>query len=140
MTARHGQCLCGAVTFEAAETGGFGVCHCHQCQRWLGGPMLGVTVPEAAMSIEGPVVTRRTSGWASRSRCGECGSPLWYRWDKGADGTGNYEVPIGLLDDANGLTLAREIFIEEKPDCFDLAGEHPRLTWAQLKPQLEASE
>ena len=123
---RTGRCLCGAVTFRAAEVGAFGVCHCRMCQRWLGGPMLGVTVPEAAMTVEGPVVATRTSDWASRSRCADCGSPLWYRWDRGVDGAGNYEVPIGLLDDADGLRLRHEIFTGEKPDCFAFAGDHPR--------------
>lgn len=128
-----GQCLCGAVRFSAARLGDFGICHCRQCQRWLGGPMMGVTVAEGDMTVaEGaPVETRRTSEWASRSRCGACGSPLWYRFDRGQDGTGNYEVPIGLLDDANGLALKREIFIDRKPDCFDVAGEHDRLTEAE---------
>ncbi|MBY6201525.1 GFA family protein [Maritalea mobilis] len=125
-----GQCLCGAVRFTAAKLGGFGICHCGQCNRWLGGPMLGVTVEQADMSVaEGaPIVTRRTSGWASRSRCAECGSPLWYRFDKGVDGAGNYEVPLGILDDANGLALTREIFIDRKPDSYSFAGAHERLT------------
>ena len=134
MTTRSGQCACGAVRFSFTEPGNFGICHCAQCQKWLGGPMLAVTVQEADMSIEGAghIAARRTSTWATRSRCGTCGSPLWYRYDKGVDGAGNYEVPIGLLDDANGLTLRREIFIEAKPDCFDFAGEHPRLTKSDL--------
>lgn len=130
-TERTGQCLCGAVTFTAARIGNFGVCHCGQCQRWAGGPLMAVTVREDDMRFEGPVVARRTSGWASRSRCGECGSPLWYRFDRGTDGVGDYEVPVGLLDDANGLDLKREIFIDRKPDSFALAGDHERLTEAE---------
>ena len=135
MSARTGQCLCGAVRFTAADTGDFGACHCQMCQRWLGGPMLGVTVPEAAMAIEGAehVVTRRTSDWASRSRCGTCGSPLWYRYDKGRDGEGDYELPVGLLDDADGLPLRRELFADIKPDSWSLAGDHERLTTAQVR-------
>ncbi|NND71473.1 MAG: GFA family protein, partial [Rhodothermales bacterium] len=35
------------------------------------------------------------------------------------------------LDDANGLTLEREIFIDRKPDSFQLAGDHVRLTEAE---------
>jgi len=133
MSGRTGQCLCGAVTFTAAKLGNFGVCHCGQCQRWTGGPLLGVTVEETDMAVAGAenVVSRRTSDWASRSHCGTCGSPLWYRFDKGVDGAGNYEVPVGLLDDANGLTLHREIFIDKKPDSFAFAGAHDRLTEAE---------
>ncbi len=132
--ARTGACLCGAVRFTAATLGNFGACHCKMCQRWTGGPLLGVSVAEADMSVEGAenVRTRRTSDWASRSNCATCGSPLWYRWDKGVDGAGGYEVPIGLLDDADGLVLHREIFIDAKPDGFALAGDHDRLTEVEV--------
>lgn len=128
-----GQCLCGAVHFSMHTTGNFGICHCRQCQRWTGGPLLAVTVPADDIDINGAdhIVSRRTSDWASRSHCGNCGSPLWYRHDRGTDDSGDYEVPIGLLDDANGLTLEREIFIDRKPDSFDFAGDHQRLTEAE---------
>lgn len=141
MSARPGKCMCGAVSFEAAELGGFGVCHCKMCQRWTGSALFGVTVPEAAMTItagQDAIVALRTSAWATRSHCGTCGSPLWYRYDKGEDGRGNYEVPIGLLDDANGLVLAREIFIDAKPDSFGIAGDHDRLTEAELMARIKA--
>ncbi|ROU03009.1 GFA family protein [Histidinibacterium lentulum] len=130
---RTGGCLCGAVRFEAARLGDFGVCHCTQCQRWAGGAFLGVNVPEDAMQLpeRAPVVTFRSSARASRSHCGTCGSPLWYRHDRGADGTGDYEVAIGLFDDGNGLELKSEIFIDRKPDSFALAGDHARLTEAE---------
>ncbi|SLN71000.1 GFA family protein [Roseisalinus antarcticus] len=132
-TMRTGGCLCGAVRFKAAETGSFGVCHCTQCQRWAGSALFGVTVPEAAMSIAGAenIGTYRSSAWASRSFCKTCGSALWYRPDMGVDGAGDYEVPIGLLDDPGGLDLHREIFIDRKPDSWTLVGDHPRLTEAE---------
>lgn len=138
MTARSGGCLCGAVRFEAAALGGLGACHCTDCQKWCGGPLLGVHVRQADLAITGAehVFARRTSGWASRARCAECGSPLWYRWDKGTDGAGNYEVPLGLFDDASGITLEREIFIDVKPDGFAFAGDHPRLTRAEVMASL----
>ncbi len=131
--ARSGRCLCSAVSFEAAETGGFGVCHCEQCRRWLGSAMFAVTVPEAAMCVTGAenICSLRSSDWASRSFCGKCGSALWYRYDRGVDGAGDYEVPVGLLDNAGGLVLEREIFADQKPECWRLAGDHPRLSRAE---------
>ena len=36
---------------------------------------------------------------------------------------GNLELPVGILDDANGLTLVNEIYIDEKPDSFAYVGE-----------------
>lgn len=128
-----GQCLCGAVHFTMNKMGDFGICHCRQCQRWTGAPLMAVTVPADDICISGSehIVTRRTSNWASRSHCGLCSSPLWYRHDHGADDTGDYEVPVGLIDDANGLVLQREIFIDQKPDSFNFAGNHRRLTEAE---------
>ncbi|ETX30473.1 GFA family protein [Roseivivax isoporae] len=130
---RTGSCLCGAVRFAAAELGSFGVCHCSQCQKWTGSALFAVTVPEHALRIEGgdAVRTRRTSDWASRSNCAGCGAPLWYRYDRGVDGAGDYELPVGLLDDANGLVLEREIFTDRKPDCWTLSGDHQRLSEAE---------
>ncbi len=141
MSARNGGCMCGAVRFTAQEVGDFGVCHCEQCRRWLGSAMFGVTVPEAAMQVEGSdgIRTLRSSGWASRSFCGTCGSALWYRFDKGVDASGDYEVPIGLLDDGSGFDLTREIFFDEKPDSWSLTGEHERLTRAETLAKFGAS-
>jgi hypothetical protein len=121
----------------ATEIGGFGVCHCKMCQRWAGSAMFGVTVPEAAMSITGSdrIGTLKSSSWASRSFCTTCGSSLWYRYDPHNTGGGSYEVPIGLFDDGNGLTLRREIFIDRKPDSFAVAGDHVRMTEAEVMAQ-----
>ena len=131
---RTGQCLCGAVKFTADRLGNFGVCHCTMCQRWSGSALFGVTVPEASMRIEDPdqaIAGRRSSDWATRYWCRACGSGLWYRHDKGLDGTGDYEVALGLFDDQNGLTLKREINIDLPPDSWALQGEHEKLTEAQ---------
>ena len=133
MTALSGHCLCGAVRFSASEAGNFGVCHCEMCRRNTGSALMAVTIPEAAFDLTGAehVATRRSSSWASRSWCRECGSPLWYRYDKGVDGAGDYEVAVGLLDDADALVLEREIFIDQKPRSWSLAGDHPRMTRAE---------
>lgn len=130
---KKGQCLCGAVSFAMDEVGDFGICHCRQCQRWTGGPLMAVTVHIDHMEIVGSehIISRRTSAWASRSHCGVCSSPLWYRHDRGLDDSGDYEVPIGLLDDADKLVLQREIFIDRKPECINFVGNHPRLTEAE---------
>ena len=132
---RTGGCLCGAVRFSAETGDSFGICHCEQCRRWAGGPLIAITVAEDAMRIEAgeTVVSRRTSGWASRSHCGTCGSPLWYRFDKGTDGAGPYEVPLGLLDDTTGLTLRREIFTDQSMADLHYQGSHERLDSAQTR-------
>ena len=131
---RTGACLCGAVRFTARTGTSYGICHCGQCRRWTGGPLMAITVAEDAMTVTGEgIVSRRTSAWASRSHCGTCGSPLWYRWDKGVDGSGDYEVPLGLLDDTSGLVLTREIYADEAPAGIAYAGSHDRLDAAATR-------
>ncbi len=135
MTQRTGQCLCGAVTFVArADKTEFGACHCKMCQRWTGSALLCVTVPQEQIEWSGSdhVATIQSSDWAERGWCNKCGSGLWYRVTAEGPHAGNYEVPIGLFDDPAGLTLTHEIFIDKKPDGFAFAGEHGRMTEAEV--------
>lgn len=135
MTEHRGRCLCGAVSFTISNLRpDFGACHCEMCRRWTGSAFLGISVPVTAMQIEGLDHIRRiqSSPWAERTWCGQCGSGLWYRVTADHAMSENYEVPIGLLDDADGLTFTREIFIDCKPDCFAYEGPHRLLTREQV--------
>ena len=122
---RSGGCLCGAVRFTATLTGtNFGVCHCPMCRKWTGSALLGITVPEGNVEWSGAehIARRRSSGWGERAWCRECGSPLWMRVTVDGPYSGNVELPLGLFDDANGLTLTNEIYIDHKPDSYAFAG------------------
>ena len=124
--ARTGGCLCGAVRFTARLTrSSFGVCHCQMCRRWTGSALMGVTVPVENVVWTGAehIATRQTSAWAMRAWCEDCGSGLYYRITSEGPMSANYELPVGILDDANGLTLVNEIYVDEKPDSFAYAGE-----------------
>lgn len=123
---REGGCLCGAVRFSARLPGlAFGACHCEMCRRWTGSALLGMTVPEGDISWSGTehIATRQTSGWAMRAWCRECGSGLYFRVTDGGPYAGGVELPIGLFDDASGLTMSNEIYIDHKPDSFAYFGE-----------------
>lgn len=123
---RSGGCLCGAVRFTARLTGhSFGACHCEMCRRWTGSALLGITVPEANVTWQGAdrIATRQTSGWAMRAWCGDCGSGLYFRVTAEGPYAGGIELPIGLFDDPNGLTLTNEIYIDHKPDSYAFAGD-----------------
>lgn len=131
---RAGGCLCGAVRFTARLRGAtFGACHCRMCRRWTGSALLGITVPDADVTWEGAdhIATRQTSGWAMRAWCRECGSGLWFRVTAEGPYAGAYELPVGLFDDPNGLTMTSEIYVDEKPDSFAYAGEGRRLMTRQ---------
>ena len=131
MTGQSGGCLCGAVRYTLRNApAGFGACHCTICQRISGGINLAFNVEAADIEITGAeaVRTYRSSEWAERSFCGTCGTNLWYR---SLGENAGYSLGLGTLDDKKGMVLDREICVETKPDCYALAGDHPRLTSAE---------
>jgi len=140
---RSGGCLCGVVRFVAGlTTRDFGGCHCEMCRRWTGSALLGITVPEANVTWTGAEHISRfqSSAWAERAHCAKCGSPLYYHVTRGGPMAANLELPIGLLDDANGLTFAKEIYIDHKPDSYAYAGNQPRLTRMEALAKFGISE
>lgn len=121
---REGGCLCGAVRFRARLTGtSFGACHCPMCRKWTGSALLGITVPEGNVDWTGieHVARRQSSAWGERAWCADCGSALWFRVTVDGPYAGNVELPVGLFDDANGLVLTNEIYIDHKPDSYAFA-------------------
>lgn len=143
---RNGGCLCGAVRFRARLTGtNFGVCHCPMCRKWTGSALLGITVPEGNVAWTGAehIAKRKSSGWGERAWCSQCGSPVWFRVTADGPYAGNLELPIGTFDDANGLSMTNEIYIDHKPDSYAFAAtDRQVLTRAQCveKFPLLASE
>ena len=134
VSTRTGGCLCGCVRFTAdLTTLEFGACHCEMCRRWTGSALLGMSVPTANIVCQGAehIATRQTSGWAMRAWCKECGSNLYFRVTADGPYAADTELPIGLFDDANGLTLSNEIYIDHKPDSFAYAGDGRKLMTRQ---------
>lgn len=103
--------------------------------------MLAITVEPGDIAIVGSdkVGSYKSSDWATRSFCTVCGSTLWYRLLVPTPETGRYEVPIGLLDDPNGIRLTTEIYIDRKPDGYAFAGPTEQKTGAEFEAFIEAS-
>ncbi len=98
----QGGCLCGAIRYRA--TGAplrVGLCHCGQCRRQTGSALPSfVTWPRKAVEItKGKPAGIRLSDYATREFCRDCGSPLFWRADKGEEIT----VLLGSLDDAEAM-------------------------------------
>ncbi len=125
-----GSCLCGAVRFTAApKTREVGACHCSMCRRWTAGPFLGLecgsTVEIADKSQLG---VYRSSAWAERQFCKQCGTPLFYRLiDKNA-----YFVSAEAFDDQAGFVFATQTFIDEKPAYYEFANKTQNMTGAEV--------
>lgn len=130
-----GQCLCGDVRFEASGVDpAFHVCHCGMCQRWNGGPFMGVDAEQVRFDDETKINRFESSDWGTRGSCGRCGSTLFYHF-KPLD---HYVIAVGALDDKTALRLGGEIFIDQKPAGYDFAGDVPRLTEAETIAKFQA--
>jgi hypothetical protein len=107
----------------------FGVCHCGMCRRWSAGPFFalecgGTVRVEDASSLG----VYRSSEWAERCFCKQCGTPLFYRLvDKDF-----YAVSTEAFDDRSGFVLSSEIFIDEKPAYYDFANPSQKMTGAEV--------
>lgn len=134
MSNEQGQCLCGAVQFDATlDNHQVGVCHCKMCRRWGGGPSMMVetrTPPRFADSSH--VRVHSSSDWAERGFCGQCGSHLFYRL-KDED---FYGIPVGLFkENGQPWSFEMEVFIDEKPGFYTFAEDTRKLTGAELFAQ-----
>lgn len=124
-----GRCLCGAVTITVtAMRSEVDICHCAMCQRWGGAFYAGVKGEAADVTGEDAVTVYRSSPWAERAFCGTCGSNLWYRFLP----TGGRSFLAGLFDLPSGFGIEQQIFVDEKPDWYDIVQESPVLTGPEV--------
>ncbi|MBF9029372.1 GFA family protein [Rhodobacterales bacterium HKCCE3408] len=126
----EGACLCGAVTvrLSAPLPGRASACHCRLCRVWTGAAQWGVEVPEAAVTVTGAVKTYRSTPFAERAFCPDCGTHLWLR-----DDDGPYEFVPGLFDAARDVVLDHEVYADRAFACVTLAGDHPRISAAEYE-------
>ena len=129
-----GHCLCGAVTFEAEGVQpDIHSCHCSMCRRWSGGPAFAAGVGSVSFEGEENITRYDSSDWAERGFCKRCGSNLFYRLKE----ANHYVLWMGAFDDQSSFKLAGEIYIDEKPDAYDLAGDHPRMTGEEFLASIQ---
>lgn len=130
-----GSCLCGACRFTlAAPATEYGACHCSMCRKFSGGIELGVQVPPGGITWDSAdaIKTYASSEWAERGFCGICGSSLFWRLTAEGPMQGMLSLSGGALDTLEGLELTSEIYIDHKPGGHAFAGEHTRMTEAEL--------
>ncbi len=134
MADRTGRCMCGAVTFSAVDMKDeFSICHCKQCQRWVGAAYRGVSVATEKLEITGRENIRvyASSNFAERANCKICGSAIWWRLTAGPY-VGNTSIPVGSLDDTDGLVLSRELYVDYKNSTNELPEDWEKLTSADV--------
>lgn len=86
-----GQCHCGAIRYSmptAVEH--HGLCHCTDCRRHAGAPMVGWALVSAAeLDVSGTPRIYASSEHGRRHFCGDCGTGLFYT---------NEQIFPGLID------------------------------------------
>ena len=131
-----GHCLCGAVTYEAeAVDTDVHTCHCSMCRTWSGGPAFAASVGSVTFGGAEHITRYDSSAWAERGFCAKCGTNLFYHL-KEAD---HYVLWMGTFEDQAPFRVVGEIFVDEKPPGYDLAGDHPRLTGEEFMASLQQS-
>src|SRR5690606_24517194 len=115
-----GRCLCGAVTITAPELNEVAVCHCGMCRRWGGGPFMTLH-GGPGVQVEGKehVKAFRSSDWAQRAFCANCGTHLYYHLLPKDD----YILSAGLFDEHANFVFKLQIFVDHKPQHYSFANE-----------------
>jgi hypothetical protein len=109
-----GGCHCGAVRYAVAgEPQHVALCHCADCRKSAGAPMVGwAAFAEADLTVtQGEVTTYNSSGNAMRSFCPRCGSGLFYRNAEFLPGI--VDVQSVTLDDPDALPPQIHIQVAE---------------------------
>ncbi|MBD1575648.1 GFA family protein [Vibrio sp. S11_S32] len=126
-----GQCLCGAVKVEVSELDPkFTVCHCNMCRTWGGGPLLAVQCG-TEVKFEGAdnIQQYASSAWATRGFCRQCGTHLFYRFNK----TKSYNMPVGLFSDIENLAMTMQYFSDQRPEYYCFSNQTQEMTQAQIE-------
>ena len=120
-----GQCHCGAVRYEMpAEVLHYTLCHCADCRRHAGAPMVAwAMVPAGQLRMTGEPMVYRSSEHGRRHFCGACGTSLFYVNE--AVLPGMVDVQTGTLDDPSALPAQAHIQVAERIDWMTTAHELP---------------
>lgn len=125
-----GRCLCGAIAFEATgDRAGATACHCSQCRRWSGHHWASVNVPVANLVVtkgEESLKWHRSSDYARRGFCRECGSALFWHADKLDDYKDRIAIGAGALDAPTQVALQEHIFVRDKGDYYGITDGLPQ--------------
>ncbi len=124
----QGQCLCGAVRYEADNVSDkMGHCHCSMCRKFHGAAF--ATYGAVAkrdfrwLAGESELATYLAENGTKRRFCRQCGSSLVF---ESAVDTGHVEFALASLDVAPKLTPDAHIYTGTKVDWFTINDHLPK--------------
>ena len=122
-----GGCHCGAIRYEVeGEALTHALCHCTDCRRHAGAPMVGWTMyPEAAVKVtRGAPKTYESSTNGRRLFCGDCGTGLFYK--NATMLPGIIDVQSATYDDPGAVPARVHIQYAEHIAWMERAHELPK--------------
>lgn len=135
MMRAEGGCHCGAVRFAidgAVEGPGEGheaprtaLCHCSDCRRCAGAPVVGWTAVASTTFhlLKGKPAVYRSSEHAERSFCAHCGTGLFYVNEVVLPGL--VDIQTATFDDADAFPAMAHIQAAEQIGWMKTAHELP---------------
>ena len=125
-TMLHGRCHCGRIAYDMPEEVlHHALCHCSDCRRHAGAPMVGWAMVAAdQISIVGTPRSYASSEHGRRLFCGDCGTSLFYVNEEVFPGL--IDVQTGTLDNPNLLPAQMHIQTAERIAWMESAHELPK--------------
>jgi hypothetical protein len=122
----RGQCHCGRIQYEMPnEVLHHALCHCSDCRRHAGAPMVGWAMLAAdQVRIVGTPQTYRSSEHGRRLFCRDCGTSLFYINEEILPGL--IDVQTGTLDEPNLLPAQAHIQTAEQVPWMETAHDLPK--------------
>ncbi|RZO86220.1 MAG: GFA family protein [Oceanococcus sp.] len=121
-----GGCHCGAIRYEIeGESLTHALCHCSDCRRHAGAPMVGWTMyPQNALRItQGAPKVYASSEHGRRQFCAECGTGLFYANAETLPGL--IDIQSGTYDDPEAVPARIQIQVAERVSWMASAHELP---------------
>lgn len=114
-----GGCHCGAIRYSVeSDAEHHALCHCTDCRRWAGAPMVGwIAFKDADVTVTGEPKTYQSSDQATRQFCGTCGTGLFYRNESILPGI--VDIQSGTLDAPAENAPQAEIMVKDRLSWLD---------------------
>lgn len=130
-----GGCHCGNIRYQVeGEALNHSLCHCTDCRRHAGAPMVGWTMyPQSAVKVtKGQPKTYASSTNGRRQFCPDCGTGLFYT--NAAILPGIIDIQSATYDDPEVVPAQAHIQVAERIRWMERAHELP--TFERYPPQV----
>ncbi len=129
-----GGCHCGAIRYQAeGEPLHHALCHCTDCRRHSGAPMVGWTMfkSDQVSVSKGEAKAYASSEHGRRHFCADCGTGLYYTNDQMLPGI--TDIQSGTLDDP--AAIPAQVHIQTADRIEWMKGAHELPAFERYPPQ-----